>query len=418
MLNLFSFTENRKPKTANRFLAFTENRKPKTENRTLRSRKFTNLLTLIIVITFTASLLTGCQTGPYEVVKKWVGWDKGEDDEDTVPPEAKQETVMIDGKPYVRSKNPYWLTYPEQPEYIYVEKGKEMVGMQQRLIDAIAKAVGRQQDKGAKTVPPDKLQEMVKAEVNRILREQGLGGFMSQGRTEKSPYVGRSVAVIPDLDTPTSSEGLNRNLAIALGDALGRTKDLRVVGQDRVKEALLKAGVTGKLYLPSNIKALGDYLGVQGIVLTGIMPPERGAAGAMVLQVYDTFRGTKEQSLAGAAETGTPNPQAITKFANDNAMRVGAELANIPWFGRVDFIKDGKVYLNLGQNAGLKVGNRLRVVTPGKEVVNPTTKATLGYTSDETQGELKVTELLSNSGAVATIMSGGPFKPNDRVRAK
>jgi hypothetical protein len=41
----------------------------------------------------------------------------------------------------------------------------------------------------------------------------------------------------------------------------------------------------------------------------------------------------------------------------------------------------------------------------------------LGYTSDESQGELKVTDLLGNSGAVATVMSGGPFKPNDRGRA-
>ena len=299
-----------------------------------------------------------------------------------------------------------------------MEKGREFKGMQQRLLDAIAKAVGKGKDKGAKTIPPDKLQEMVKAEVDRILREQGLGGFVSQGRAEKAPYVGRSVAVIPDLDTPTSYDGLNRTLAIALGDAAGRTKDLRVVGQDQVKEALGKAGINGKLSLGPNIKALGDYLGVQGIVLTGIMPPEKGSQGAMVMQVYDTFMGTKEQSIAGTAETGPLNAEAVTKFANANAMRVGGELINIRWFGRVEFVKEGKVYLNLGQNAGVKVGDRLKVVAPGKEVVNPATHAVLGYTSDETQGELKVTELLGNSGAVATTTSGGPFKPNERVRAK
>jgi len=91
---------------------------------------------------------------------------------------------------------------------------------------------------------------------------------------------------------------------------------------------------------------------------------------------------------------------------------------NISWFGRVDFVKDGNVYLNLGQNAGLKVGDRLKVVVPGKEVVNPTTHATLGYTADVTQGELKVTGLIGNTGAEATAVSGGPFHANDRVRAK
>ncbi|MCX5888894.1 MAG: hypothetical protein NTY36_05510 [Deltaproteobacteria bacterium] len=373
-------------------------------------------MAFIVLLTFVVPTFTGC--GAATSVKNWVtGNPTSEEDEETVPAEAQQETVMIDGKPYVRSKNPYWLTYPEQPEYLYVEKGREFKGMQQRLVDAISKAVGKEKDKGAKTLPPDKLQELVKAEVDRILREQGMGGFVSQGRGEKAPYVGRSVAVIPDLDTPTSYEGLNRTLAIALGDAAGRTKDLRVVGQDQVREALGKAGINGKLSLSPNIKALGDYLGVQGIVLTGIMPPEKGSQAAMVMQVYDTFMGTKEQSIAGTVETGPLNAEAVTKFANANALRVGGELINIRWFGRVEFVKEGKTYLNLGQNAGVKVGDRLKVVAPGKEVVNPTTHAVLGYTSDESQGELKVTELLGNTGAVATPTSGGPFKPNERVRA-
>jgi hypothetical protein len=97
---------------------------------------------------------------------------------------------------------------------------------------------------------------------------------------------------------------------------------------------------------------------------------------------------------------------------------VAGELLNLPWFGRVEFIKEGKVYLNLGENAGLKVGDRLRVVAPGKEVVNPQTHTVLGYTADTPQGELKVTELLGKSGAVALPVSGGPFKANDKVKAK
>ena len=167
--------------------SFTENRKPKTENRTSWFRKFSGLLSLIMLVAFLAPVSMGCGAGTK--LKNWVTGSSGEEDEDTAPPEAQQETVMIDGKPYVRSKNPYWLTYPEQPEYIYVEKGREFKGMQERLIEAIAKAVGKEKGKGAKTIPPDKMQEMVKAEVDRILREQGLGGFVSQGK-ERSPFVG------------------------------------------------------------------------------------------------------------------------------------------------------------------------------------------------------------------------------------
>jgi len=377
-------------------------------------KKFALTLRLGLLLLVIAALLSGgCTT-----VKKWAGYGNDDEDEEMVPPEAKQETVMIDGKPYIRSKNPYWLSYANAPEYLYVEKGKEFVGVQQNLINSLAKAMGREQAKAAgKTIPPDKLQEMVRAEVDRILREQGLGGFVSQGKGGEVGYVGRAVAVIPDLDTPKSSDGLNRTLAMALGSAVGKTKDLKVAPPEQVQEALRKAVVAGKLNLPPNIKALGDAMGVQGIVLTGIMPPEGGAQGAMVLQVYDTFTGLQENSIVTPAAAGGLKTQDVTKFAQDNYLRVAGDLARIAWFGRVEFVKEGKVYLSLGQNSGLKVGDRLKVVEPGKEVVNPTTRSVLGYTADVPQGEIKVTELLGNSGAVAMPLSGGPFKANDKVKA-
>ena len=169
------------------------------------NKSSSQILRLGLVLTLMAVLLlNGC--GTWKSMKEYAGWRTDEEAEETVPPEAQQETVMIDGKPYIRSKNPYWLTYPEQPEYIYVEKGKEFVTMQQHMINALAKAVGKEKEKAAgKTIPPDKLQELVKAEVDRILREQGLGGFVSKSRGEKAPVVGRAVAVIADTEeTPRS----------------------------------------------------------------------------------------------------------------------------------------------------------------------------------------------------------------------
>ena len=377
-------------------------------------KKLALILRLGLLLLVSAALLSGGCTK----MKKWAGYGTDDEDEETVPPEARQETVMIDGKPFVRSKNPYWLSDANAPEYLYVEKGSEFTGAQQLLVNSLAKAMGREQAQAAgKTIPPDKLQEMVRAEVDRILREQGLGGFVSQGKGEAVGYVGRAVAVIPDLDTPKSYDGLNRTVAMALGSAMGKTKDLKVSAPEQVQEALRKAAVAGKLTLAPNIKALGDVLGVQGIVLTGIMPPEGGGQGAMVLQVYGTFTGLQENSIVAPAGAGGLQPQDATKFAQDNALRVSGDLIKIAWFGRVEFVKEGKVYLSLGQNSGLKVGDRLKVVEPGKEVVNPNTHSVLGYTSDIPQGEIKVTELLGNSGAVAQPVSGGPFKTNDKVKA-
>ena len=369
-----------------------------------------------LVVALLILMVGGCTT-----MKKWVGMEKSEDDDiETSAPEAKVETVMIDGKPYVRSKNPYWLNTPGAPEYMYVEKGREMIGLQGHMAAALAKVIGREQEKAGKgAVPADKIQELVRQEVERTLREQGLGGFVSRGKSaDKGLYAGRAVAVIPDLDTPRNYEGLNRTLATSLADALRKQKDFAVSADDQVRAGLSKAGVAGKISLAPNIKALGNFLGVQGIVLTGVLPPEKGAAGVMVLETYDTFTGAKVQPVVQPAEAGEMKPATVTRFAQNSALRVAAELVNMEWFGRVEFIKDNKVYLSLGQNAGLKVGDRLKVVAPGKEVVNPGTRAVLGYTADTPQGELKVTELLGTTGAVAMSLSGGPFKGGDKVKAR
>ncbi|RJR42572.1 MAG: hypothetical protein C4567_06850 [Deltaproteobacteria bacterium] len=381
------------------------------------AKSYPTILRFGLALTLITLFLSGCSG--WKSVKEWAGYPTQDVEEEMVPPEAQQETVMIDGKPYIRSKNPYWLTYPDQPEYIYVEKGREFVPMQRRFIEAIAKAVGKEKDKtGGKAIPPDKLQEMVKAEVDRILREQGLGGFVSKAKAEKAPVVGRAVAVIPDVkETPGSMETMNRTLASSLAEALRRQKDISVIGSDQVGPALAKAQLAGKLTSRSNIQALGDRLGVQGLVITKLIPPQGNNPGFLVLEIFDTFQGNKTQSIVEPEPAGL-KPDAVTKFAQQNALRVAGELVNMDWFGRVDFVKEGKVYLNLGQNAGLKVGDRLKVVTPGKEVVNPSSQAVLGYTSDTQVGELKVTELLGNTGAVALATSGGPFKAGEKVKAK
>ena len=377
-------------------------------------KKYVWQLGLVIIV---ALLLSGCTA--WTSVKKWAGYGTGDEEtEATVPPESVQETVMVEGKPYVRSRNPYYLMYPGEPEYVYVEKGREFKGFQDYLMDALTKRFAREQQRvSGKTVPPDKLQEMVRAEVDRILREQGLGGYAARYKGERAGLTGRAVGIIPNPESPSRYAGVNQTLAVSLAEVLGRHKDVKVAPPDKVRGALAKAGAQGKLALPRNIQALGDYLGVQAVVLTSIVPAEKAGAEYLSLEIYDTYHGRKVDSVLGPVGSDGVTPDAVKRFSRDNALRVNAELVNMDWFGRVEFIQGDKVYLSLGQNAGLKVGDRLKVVEAGKEVVNPQTQASLGFSADVPKGELRVTELLGDSGAVAAEISGGPFRPNEKVKA-
>jgi hypothetical protein len=337
--------------------------------------------------------------------------------EATAPPEAMQEEVVIDGKTWVRSRNPYYLVLPGEPQYVYAEKGKEMVGLSGWLVSVLSKKLGvDQKGKAGAGVPEDKVQELVRKELDRILKEDGLKAFAAQYKGKPAGIVGRYVAVYPNPENARSMEGPNYTLAAALADTISGQKDFKVAGPDKVKAAICKAQAMGPLTQRQNLLALGDATGVQALILTRVVPASGKTPNFLVMEVYDTFKGIKVDGIAFPVE-GKPDLAAIQKFVRNNALRLAAALMEVDWFGRVEFVKEGNVYLNLGESAGLKVGDRLRVVVPGQEVVNPTTHALLGFTNDESRGELRITELLGNTGAVAQVLSGGPFKANDKVKA-
>ena len=376
-----------------------------------------NTLTVLVLFIIAAVLLpAGCS----RVKDRWrqVSGTRAPDTdlegEATAPPEAAQEEVVIEGKTMVRSRNPYYLTMPNEPEYIYAEKGKELKTLQGMIENSIARRLGLTKGAEEKGVPEAKVKEMARQEVDRILREQGLKGFYPQG---KLPYavMGRYVAVYPNPDNARSMEGPNRTLSTTLADYLAKQKDIRIAPPDRVRSIIEKDRATGAMNLRQNLQALGDATGVQALIMTGVVPSSGKNPNFLVLEVYDTYKGTKVDSFAYPVE-GTPDLAAIQQFVRNNALRVAAALMEVDWFGRVEFVKEGNVYLSLGDSTGLKVGDRLRVVSPGKEVVNPNANAPLAIGGDVPRGMLKITELLGTTGAVAQTLSGGPFKPNDKVK--
>jgi hypothetical protein len=335
------------------------------------------------------------------------------------PPEAKQEEVVIDGKTWVRSRNPYYLLIPNEPEYIYAEKGTELKTAKQFILAGLAKQLGWEpKSKEGKGIPEEKVKEMVQKEVDRLLREQGLGALYSQGRGKPYGVMGRYVAVYPAPETTRSLEGPNYALATNLSEFLSRQKGIKIASPGKVRAVLSKTEVMtgGTLTQHRTLQELGNTTGVQALILTRVVPATGKNPNFMVLEVYDTFKGTKIDGIAYPVE-GPPDLLAIQNFVRSNALRIAAALVEVDWFGRVEFVKEGNVYLNLGDSAGLKVGDRLKVVIPGQEVINPNTHTVLGFTSDESQGVLKITELLGNTGAVAQVVSGGPFKTNDKVKA-
>ena len=196
-----------------------------------------------------------------------------------------------------------------------------------------AKITGKD-SKATTGVPPEQVQEMVRQEVERIMREQGRGGdlFLSKVKTT-SPYSGRAVAVIPALSqTPKGYEGLNLTLANNLRADLQRQRDLIVISEGAGKEAQAKL-VGGKVATSRNIQALGSALGVQGVIITQIIPPGyKDSSGYLAMSLYETFNGSEIKTILEPFGAGTPKTDVVQAAINKDSALLGNEIRGT-WSG-------------------------------------------------------------------------------------
>jgi curli biogenesis system outer membrane secretion channel CsgG len=105
---------------------------------------------------------------------------------------------------------------------------------------------------------------------------------------------------------------------------------------------------------------------------------------------------------------------AITKFM-DNLVQ---QLQNVEWSGRIASISGSDIYINVGRDVGLKMGDPLIVQTLGKEIYDPQTKVLLGREEGGVKGELTVTGYVGDKLTKARVRVGTGFQVNDVVKVK
>jgi curli biogenesis system outer membrane secretion channel CsgG len=103
---------------------------------------------------------------------------------------------------------------------------------------------------------------------------------------------------------------------------------------------------------------------------------------------------------------------AITKFI-DNLIQ---QLQAVQWTGRIAGIQGNRVYINAGQQTGLRIGDELIVTSLGEEIRDPETGVVIGRAPGPVLGRVKVIGFFGNDGSVAIIESGTGFKVGDQVK--
>lgn len=87
----------------------------------------------------------------------------------------------------------------------------------------------------------------------------------------------------------------------------------------------------------------------------------------------------------------------------------------IVWEGRIAALHGEKIYLNVGQISGVKIGDILKVVDDGNEVYDTELGYPIGKVSGRVKGTLEIVGFFGQDGAISVIHSGAGFKENDRI---
>lgn len=113
------------------------------------------------------------------------------------------------------------------------------------------------------------------------------------------------------------------------------------------------------------------------------------------------------------------NPELLQVIVKDAFLdfvpQIVAALDSISWEGRIAAINGDRIYLNVGRQSGLQVGDLLKVSEEGEDIFDPESGRHLGRVPGRMKGTLEVISYFGTDGSISIIHSGAGFKENDRV---
>lgn len=133
----------------------------------------------------------------------------------------------------------------------------------------------------------------------------------------------------------------------------------------------------------------------------------KGEASASHMQILGLgTRGGYNEILEGEALRA-----AISKLVENFVSQISKK----PWSCRIAKVQDGTVYLDAGQESGLKIGQKLAAYHLGEEIKSPTTGLAIGRT-EEKVAELEIEGFFGEDGSKAVIKSGKAPSDGDLAR--
>jgi len=254
----------------------------------------------------------------------------------------------------------------------------------------------------------------------------------------------RKVAIL-DFENKTTyeEEKIGEMVAKKLSDKLEATQRVTPVDKAVVREMLNHEGFKFEsLTAPPVMKRAYQSLGIQAFALgtvtdVSLLSSKESdtsegettfATCKVEIRLIDASTGNLLRTFIGRSpifgtkETGeSSRSKAVVKAIEislddilDGFLR---QLDLLDWSTTIAKVEGENLYINAGKLSGLRIGDTLEVFQPGKEIIHPTTKLSLGWTTGQLKGAIRVTDLFGVDAAIARVVQGQGFIINDVVKS-
>ena len=253
----------------------------------------------------------------------------------------------------------------------------------------------------------------------------------------------RKVAIL-DFENETSykEEKIGEAVAKRLSDKIETTQRMVIVDKTVVLEMLKREGLNFQsLTDPSVMKRAHQSLGIQAFAfgtvtdLSLLSSKSSEASDEEVsfatvkieIRLIDASTGNLLRTFIGRSpifstkETGgSSRSKAVLKAIDLSLDEISEgflrQLDLLDWATTIAKIEGEDLYINAGKLSGLRIGDILEIFEPGKEIIHPTTQISLGWTTGQLKGAIRITALFGVDAAIGQVVKGQGFSPNDVVK--
>jgi hypothetical protein len=198
---------------------------------------------------------------------------------------------------------------------------------------------------------------------------------------------------------------------------------LLLVEPEEAEEILAQQGFAVRQENKAKIaRTLGVYPAARLVLFLDKVAMERKGnkvQGRMDYTVVDGFSGrtiSRDQRIISGDQSAAEKGELLRALLAQTAVDLEKRAAKYGWSTRVAMVESKNIYLSAGKASGLNQGDMFAIYGPGKEIIHPIAKVSMGFQRGPYKGMVKVVNLFGGDASEATIVAGpGTIQVNDIV---